>query len=301
MLARVFNMQDEVKDGRKNTIIIAIAVIINTFISAAQGSFAVFESQIVFPLSFLLPAIVAFPLHMYAFFEDPIGTGFLLLIYSTFCFYQPWLYFTAFYQGYKASCPVYFWLFRRFDIYVSSWAKFSKFSAILSCVLGFLFLIAGIVLIVWGFIQPFQKARPANERPTQEVDLSDDEKEEDLLEKYFPRGGKNRMIVSGSYYLAAGGFSILSIELTLSVNKVDITSPLTVAGQLIPFLIGLLSLLTNIWAVSKKYADSKKGTRGGLRRSSSSLESVKGANAIHIANIDGEEMGVAPHRSVPHT
>lgn len=84
--------------------------------------------------------------------NEPIGLGFLLLLYSIYNLTLPWLYFIVPNSGHYSDCPVPIMLFGVFDMYNPHWQRFLRAMAILS-VLGCLaFLILGLSLVGFGIL-----------------------------------------------------------------------------------------------------------------------------------------------------
>jgi hypothetical protein len=93
-----FNNDDEFKNARRAFNIVALSVLINTYISITNGSFAALEIFIVctlvisLSLLFLLPDIEIETINFFdspAFYNDPIGFGFLSLLIGVFLCTQP--------------------------------------------------------------------------------------------------------------------------------------------------------------------------------------------------------------------
>lgn len=98
-----------IKDCVKGLIVIMLAILITLIPNTINGSFAVFEWLITFPL-ILTPGlcVVEFLLS----YENAVICGCFGIIYSVYCFIQPWLYWTRTYQAWirtatQSTSPTY--------------------------------------------------------------------------------------------------------------------------------------------------------------------------------------------------
>jgi hypothetical protein len=176
--------------------IVALAVLINTYISASSGSFAILELYIVSCLVVFLSGYFIIPWGsnerrdaqreedppiirnwtLKRFWDtiidwrpvdlfdlepvkaDPIGIGVLLLIDTGFLLSQPWLYFVILNQGHSPGCVAEIYVaFVYVDLYSHSWVSFLKASAILSVFLAIVLGFFGCYAIIWGIPHSWNK------------------------------------------------------------------------------------------------------------------------------------------------
>lgn len=84
------------------------------------------------------------------YYSDPIGLGFLILIYGALFCCLPWLHFTKAESGHKAGCAVPIVLFGTWDMYNSHWQGFLKFGAVSGVLAGTGFIVLGSRMITRG-------------------------------------------------------------------------------------------------------------------------------------------------------
>jgi hypothetical protein len=190
--------------------IVALAVLINTYISASSGSLAVLEIYIVSCLVVFLSGYIIVPFasnkpfrvrtsnwslrrfwneikdwHLVnlwglePFKADPIGIGILLLIDTAFLLSQPWLYFVILNQGHSPGCVAEIYVaFVYVDIYSHSWVAFLKASAILSIFLAIILRFLGCYAIFWGIPRSWSKKDTRRRDNNPDYDSDDDQDDE---------------------------------------------------------------------------------------------------------------------------
>lgn len=82
------------------------------------------------------------------YYNDPVGLGFLILLYGTLFCCLPWLHFTKADSGHKASCSVPIVLFGTWDMYNNHWQGFLKFAAVSGVLAGVGFIAGGFYMIL---------------------------------------------------------------------------------------------------------------------------------------------------------
>jgi hypothetical protein len=244
-LALLFNRHEEHKGSRRAINAIAIAVVTNTLINTTKGSFAMLEWYIVFSMILILPITVAVPFSWTAIKDDMIGISCLLLLYSIYCVIQPWLYFAIPRQGYKDGCPAKIFVYAPFSLYNTHWVGFTKAAAIITCISGAILIPFFLGTICYGILDGL-RAKPSQPKGPSRTTSGDPE----LIDKALLKWIAGVVKVGIGF---GGGSSIAFIEETIRLNHIDLSgAPLTATGQLIPFVVGLFSVVTVIWNCIKR-------------------------------------------------
>ncbi|CAM1504952.1 Fc.00g025430.m01.CDS01 [Cosmosporella sp. VM-42] len=84
------------------------------------------------------------------FYSDPLGLGFLLLLYGLISCCLPWLYFMKPSSGRKEGCAVPIFLFGTWDMFNKHWQGFLKFVAVAGVLSGALYALFGIFVVYRG-------------------------------------------------------------------------------------------------------------------------------------------------------
>ena len=251
-LALLFNLHDEHEGARRAINAIAIAVVTNTLINTTKGSFAMLEWYIVFAMVLFLPITVAVPYSWTAIKDDMIGISCLLLLYSIYAVIQPWLYFTIPRQGYKDGCPAKIFMYAPFSMYNTHWVGFTKAAAILGSISGGILIFVFLGSMCYG-IWDGLRAEPSLTKSLAADDHTSEDSEQ--IDKAVLKWSAP---VVKLYFGFSGGSSIAFIEETIRVNHIDLSeAPLTATSQLIPFVVGLFSVVAVMWSGIKKWRNGK--------------------------------------------
>ncbi|OCK83805.1 hypothetical protein K432DRAFT_290277, partial [Lepidopterella palustris CBS 459.81] len=222
-LAQILKLQESISAAVQGTVVIMLAVLINTYISTAKGSFAALEWFIVSILVLFLPLWFEFPSD---YDENPVGTGFILLLSSVFSLSQPWLYFKILDQGRKAGCILYL-----------PWA--------------IVFMLRGLVQL-WRGVDGEADAGE-NQQPTDSREHKDTLQESATVPTrwlHFKINITAKLIVG---YLFLYPCFIAFVEKTILINQLDLSSaPLNSASQLIPFLVAVFSTPIVAWSILRE-------------------------------------------------
>ncbi|KAG4428293.1 hypothetical protein IFR05_016222 [Cadophora sp. M221] len=282
LVAVFFNEADEIVITRRTFNVVALAVLINTYISTTNGSLAALEVFIVctLVLSLSIYCMIPFggshrhdtpsinPFESAAFYKDPIGIGILLLIDSAFLLSQPWLYFVIIRQGTKPTCAAKIWIFKPINIYSTGWIGLLKAISILGIVGAVLFMVFAVYAIGFGLSTPRRTGRnncdqgshpqqgpqqetvqlPTQRRPIKEILLALPTMAMAILRRGI------HVLGSRFVLLLFQSFAIAFVEMTIRINDIDLSgAPLTATSQLLPFLVGVFSLVSVVWASIKPY------------------------------------------------
>jgi hypothetical protein len=249
-LALLFNLHDEHKGSRRAINAIAIAVVTNTLINTTKGSFAMLEWYIVFTMVLILPITVSVPFSWTAIKDDMIGISCLLLLYSIYGVIQPWLYFTIPRQGYKDGCPAKIFVYAPFSLYNTHWVGFTKAMAILGSISSAIFILVFLSSICYG-IWDGLRSEPSQTKDPGRTTSEDPDQIDKAVLKWIARVVKLGIGFSG-------GSSIAFVEETIRINHIDLSgAPLTATGQLIPFVVGLFSVVAVMWTCIKRWRKGK--------------------------------------------
>jgi hypothetical protein len=217
---------DQAKTARTGANIITIAVFANTFRGATHGSLVAAEWWIVLWLTLVL-SLLNFPTDEAAFRQSTGSVGVMLLLWCMITAAQPWLYFKGLDDGHKPGCVVKVFFFTGINVYNHVWRTFWKIGSVIECLAGFTFFLAGIGIIFWGLLGV------KGEGGSRENESSHD------WAAVFAKAS----LTFGQ--LVLGTITIVQVEMTIKVNKIDLSSGgggLLASGQFIPFLIGLLTI-----------------------------------------------------------
>lgn len=217
VLMATFLAPAQMTSGRIASNIINLAVLINTFHNASEGSLVSVEWYIVTWMTFVLN-VGNIPMNRLQIRQAAGSFSTMLLLWSIILFAQPWLYFEGVDKGRKEGCGADIFFFAPLSVY-GAWNTVGKVFGIIGCVCGLGVLIAVVNVFLIG-IEPLES----------EEDIPVDKKE----------------IGWGSFFLflwqaITGSISIVQVEMTIRANHIDMSdSRLIDSGQLIPFMVGIL-------------------------------------------------------------
>jgi hypothetical protein len=295
ILALIAGVEDEIKSTRRGFNVVSLAVLVNTFISATNGSFAALELFIVSTLVVFLslyfivpfggeinvqyeedPNQIGHPMlvsretdvdifSIEAFKADPIGIAILLLIDTAFLFSQPWLYWIVIKQGNRSECKPSVWVFFKSIILNGpAWIRFLRAFSVFAVIFG----IIATIVAVWTLIYGISEEQPSPNVPVafqgfirrriRNTDLEANMRNwrnrwcipsQDIRD-FFRHARKNLIRLLAA---AGGSFFIAFVEMTIKINNIDLSNaPLTATSQLLPFLVGVFSAVSLIWACFRK-------------------------------------------------
>jgi hypothetical protein len=314
-IAMMFNMHEEHKGVRRAINAIAIAVVTNTIINATKGSFANLEWYIVFTLVLVLPFLVAIPFSWTAMKDDILGLSLLMLLYLIYGVIQPWLYFVIPRQGYKEGCPARIFLFAPVDLYNPHWVGFTKAMAILSCITSAVGIPVVCCIILYGLYGGWKKpAKVAKKKPPNDANNGTGAAHNPSdLESHDPHDVKKQLadlkkvlkplgIFFKIYLGFSGASSIAFVEETIRINHIDLSdASIRSTGQLIPFIVGVFSLVAVMWNGIKQWR--KKGSEEDEHASSLHDQSQPRPPAQHAPEQRAPQQYAqpqhAPSRNVP--
>jgi hypothetical protein len=247
----VANHKSAVRDVRKGVNIISCAVFITVVRNTVQGSFALFEWYIVFPMVFL-PVISLPSLEPKEILKGLGSMGVWMVLYGVYSVLLPWIWWVKLYQGSRSNCHPQVLIYAFFDLYNPHYVTFGKAVSIIACITGAIMLILGIALIIAA---AFSAAKIEDAFTSFLKDLSNKEVKESI------KGYSLLMAICSAF----GGVSLVVFtELELKRNKVDLSdSPLTSTNQLLPFLVGLFTFISTVWSVMTEKKE-KRGGHGGV-------------------------------------
>ncbi|RPA79102.1 hypothetical protein BJ508DRAFT_416186 [Ascobolus immersus RN42] len=230
---------DQIKWTRTGTNIVAFAVIISTLKGGNDGGLLVPELFIVTNLVFTLN-LFNIPPNKALLRKSVASLGAMLGIWSIAFFAAPWVWFKNVEQGRKAGCAVSLWfVFAPVNIYSKGWGVFFKISAVFEVVAGAACVIGAFIALVIGLIDDFSKIGTG-------LFGSSAGTEDDLMS----------LVMKGIVtvlQLITGGIAIGMVERTIEKNNIVLSQGVEESGQLIPVIIGAVSLAAVVWAGLKEY------------------------------------------------
>jgi hypothetical protein len=167
IVAVFFKAGPEIRSARRAFNVVALAILINTYISITNGSFAALEMFIVCNLVLTLSFLFLLPIsgkdpgtsnpndsnntnettNTGASRKDIIGLSMSSLIHAAFLCSQPWLYFMVPQQGSKASCDAKIWILFTVHISGNGWIKFLKAVAFFAVLLAVVVITAAVYML----------------------------------------------------------------------------------------------------------------------------------------------------------
>ncbi|KAL4765791.1 uncharacterized protein BDW70DRAFT_155443 [Aspergillus foveolatus] len=263
LTAVFFDNPKAVRDTRRAVILISFAVFIIIVRNTLNGSFALLEWSIVFPMAIWAPLLVVFFASIMNQ-DDAPGAISLVTIMGAVLVTHPWVWFTRTQQGRRPECEVKGFIFVYFDFYNRHFQSFVRFLAVVYC-------ISGCGMIIWAIIRILRyiaKGRKGNDGPEtpaaggnqmnisqmqmQHILPSPEVDTTNMMEVVMKAWPVRAAMVLPKLGLAAAGVStIVFAEKILAVNNIDLSdAPLLSSGQLIPFIVGLAGLVSTIWSVT---------------------------------------------------
>ncbi|KAI9861364.1 MAG: hypothetical protein M1813_005261 [Trichoglossum hirsutum] len=207
---------EQAKTARTAANIITIAVFTNTFRGAKDGSLVAAEWWIVLWLTFVL-SLLNVPVDWK---RSSSSVGVMLILWCMITAAQPWLYFKGLDTGHKPGCIVKVFFFTGINVYNHVWRTFWKVGSVIECLMGISFFIGGVTVMIVGLFSQGDESDQDNDAAK-------------IAQKLVLTFGQ----------LITGVITIVQVEMTIKVNRIDLSSAtLLSSGQLIPLLIGCLTI-----------------------------------------------------------
>ncbi|KAH8647594.1 hypothetical protein BGZ60DRAFT_227661 [Tricladium varicosporioides] len=247
---------------RTTTNALTIAVFANTLNTLSftppspqpySGPLIILETHIIYTLAFLLPLSLV-PISPSALRASKYSLLTQATLGCMIVFAQPWLWFIGIDIGKRAGCDVkVFLLVGHVTIYNKGWSIAFKVGSILSVLAATHIVLKGLNWIRnWLTENKAKRAWSSNDieragdsagRLEPRLDgegsalrsFSNDQKEETPTIWV-------KLLLTG-FQLISGGVAILQTEMTIRINDVDLYAPLRSSGQMIPFVIGVVTIL----------------------------------------------------------
>jgi hypothetical protein len=213
---------NEARFARTVTNIITIAVVANTLKNpVGGGSVVVIEWWIVILNFFLQLGNVPFSRRLIAGSASSLGS--MLILWSVILFVNCWVWFAGAEHGRKEGCDVKIWLFfRAFSIYDSRTQLALRIVGAIGAAAGLFLVLSGIAALGWNIAVAFAHG-------------NQDEAEEE------PQSIKSAVLSTATVVLL-GTVAIVETEMTIKSNDIEFVENLGSSGQLLPFVLGLLTL-----------------------------------------------------------
>lgn len=209
------------------TSILTLSVFINAVRGAAvDDSLVVVEWYIAYYLAFWL-LVFNLPTYGAAFKSSAGSLAIILLNYVMVLSFLAWIYWRGTFYGYKEGCNAKVFLFTAINAYNPHWILASKVLNSMGLIAALAAFIGALVLLFLGLTEWLG-----------EVD-----------ESPASLGDRLPLVIVWTFLLLTeGAFSIAFVERTIQVNHIDFPgASLTDSGQLIPFLIGVFTLVSVFW------------------------------------------------------
>jgi len=248
VLAIASGNKKSIRECVKGLNVITLAILIILILNATKGSFAVFEWLLVFPMVLLPSAGVMFLFD----WETCVTSACFGIVYGLFCLLQPWLYWILLEQGVKPGCDPKYFIFVYFDLYNPTYVRFLRAMSIVACIAGVAIFVCSIVTVVYGVFTPAEKLRRRDEDHNNIMNTIGLGRGTELSDESLRGAMKIAMALTAIPLSAGGIISIVFTEKLLSGNDVNLSdASLKDTSQLIPFLVGLFTLVSTIFSSFK--------------------------------------------------
>ena len=208
--------------ARVASIITTLAIYIVALRNMQQGTLVALDYPLLWEITTLL-LLFNWPTTENSFKRHGGALAVMLLTWAIYYFASPWAYFKALDQGKQPNCVVYTFIFTPIDMNSNGFETFLKVMGVFGVFTGVL-CIGGAIYFFGLWIENFQE------------DIEEDDNKPNAASMSI-----------GFMALVSGPIAIAFTEMTLKIN--DVTFPgtsLTSTGQLIPFLIGIFTVLAAI-------------------------------------------------------
>lgn len=244
IIAVLFNHKNAVRDCRKGLNIISSAVFITVVRNTVQGSFALFEWYIVFPMVIFIPIFSLVTFNAKEIVKEIVSMSVWFFLNSTYSLLQPWIWWIKLHQGSRPQCNPQVLIYAWFDLYNPKYVTFGKVISIFVCITGAIILLSSLALILAAGFNGDEIEKYINSVLHQmraESPHSHHQQDE-------KSSGKNvGMALLSSF---PGITVIVFTELVLKRNRVDLSgAPLTSTSQLLPLLVGIFTFVSTIWSI----------------------------------------------------
>ncbi len=229
LLLAIWLAPETTKNIRISTNIVSFALFINVFRSVHSNSLVFLEFYLVSWMTIYL-LLANIPLSKALLRKSFADTTAMLGLWFMFTCAQVYLYSKGLHVGARQDCVVWIWYadtkpnHHVLDIYYHAT---SQLVGACLFVVGLLILVPYLIVVMWVF-----------DRDTTLI-MDDDVKWSTVMK-----------VVSSIANVILGSISIATVEKTIRQNKIDLSAAplLQSSGQLIALIMGILSLITVIWA-----------------------------------------------------
>jgi hypothetical protein len=229
-------------DVLKGLNIINFAILKIVIRNILEGSFALLEWLIVFPLI----AVPYGPSALALRFTAMAVFGSYALGFGLFGVLSVWVVWMKTYQGLKEGCDPQYFIFTGFSLYNEHFIVFLKAWAIFICVFGAMVIVAGLALVgmkTW--------------KSSEEMQVEDDKRDKERLERIERRGDTGWRLkldkAGGPVIAAVPAILVVSVtEMILVKNQIDLSEgALDSTSQLIPLLVAIFTFISTIYSLFK--------------------------------------------------
>ncbi|KAF2122684.1 hypothetical protein BDV96DRAFT_639256 [Lophiotrema nucula] len=247
LIALVAGKKNVIKYCMKGLIVIMLAILVTLIRNTVMGSFAVFEWLITFPLLLTPGLCIIFCLLSH---ENAVICGCFGVIYSVYCFLQPWLYWNRTFQGLNPDCNPKYFIYTFIDLYNPHLIKFFKAMAIIACIGGVFVAAISISYLVQGALSSDEKLKEKDEKAGSLFNTITENSEANV--RVLETAQKAFRYTIAAVFLFSGVNIIVFTEKMLARNDVDLSdASFESTSQLIPFLVGLFNLVSTLYSSFK--------------------------------------------------
>jgi hypothetical protein len=225
---------DDARFARTFTNIVTIAVLANAFKNTGNSSVVLIEWWIVIFNTFSLQlGNIPFSKRLIRGSASNLGT--MMILWSAIIVANCWVWFAGVDLGRKEGCDIKIYFFHPVSIYNHAWQSFLRVLAAMSCAVALFFLVTGCMAIGWTLT-------------TSDEEDEEEEEEEEEEDEDDEKQSMNAAALSTVFQILIGIVAISETEMTIEINDIQMKETLQSSGQLIPFVIGIFSLLATVGA-----------------------------------------------------
>jgi hypothetical protein len=215
--------QDQVEMARIASNIVTVAVCTNMFRGVSHGALIAADWWIVCSMTFVL-TIGYIPVRPILLKTPTSSLVFLSLLWSMITVAECWVWFKGVDIGHREGCTVkIFVVFLKVNVYNTTLRTIFKVKSVLANIIGAIFVIR--LVCKWlGSVVRFR------------IEGTEGGSSKPKAYGYMLEAGLT------VFQLIFGVFAILQIELTIKINNISVSAPITSSGQLIPLVAGVFTL-----------------------------------------------------------
>jgi hypothetical protein len=248
--------------------------------------------------------------------RDLAGVGWFLILEAFALGTQLWVLFFGLYRGHNPDCKARIFLYGNIDLYSQPWVIFSKVISVCNVIPAVACLLLGLCFLLLGILfsamasgdsterSPIAKSTNAPDKGKEPSENPTTEPTQQQLEVQGQRIKDAQEVVNARYWklilyiisrtiasLIIAAVGIAFIERTIIINNIDLRqAPLSSSGQLLAFMVALLTSIPVFWgSACQLFREIKEGRRKNTNYNEQ-FQAIQRASMQVIANT-GERLG----------